>query len=76
MSTLRFEPYRCPTSSGRAIRGCGSYNTTPSFEGLAPRVLVVDCNECGIWFEPDHERDNVVITGPTHHPEIHASGRW
>jgi hypothetical protein len=72
-NTLRFGPYRCPPPDNAAIKGCGSYNTEATFEG---RVLVVDCLDCGIWFEPDHERDNVVITGPTHHPEIHASGRW
>jgi hypothetical protein len=40
---------RCPTSPGEIV-GCGSANVSePDFEGL------VDCFECGIWFNPAME---------------------
>jgi hypothetical protein len=47
---------RCPTTPHDAhgnphtVIGCGSTNTTePDDEGL------VDCGDCGIWFDPTRE---------------------
>ena len=71
-AAIPFGPYRCPTSNlSSTIAGCGSYNTAASFEA---RVLVADCLDCGIWFEPAIEYG--VKLSPTHHPRIHAGSRW
>lgn len=46
----RLTSYTCPE--------CGSANTTqPDDEGM------VDCMECGIWFEPFHPRNRHALTG-------------
>ena len=58
--------YRCPTAAHAAdlsphtVIGCGSWNTTErDDEGL------VDCLDCGIWFNPDSEAtESRVISQP------------
>tara|TARA_Y100000310_G_scaffold345479_2_gene465465 strand:- start:500 stop:670 length:171 start_codon:yes stop_codon:yes gene_type:complete len=56
MSDTTTEPtYPCPKGKdGDEIRGCGSTHTSqPDDEGL------VDCFDCGIWFNPEKEAEAV-----------------
>lgn len=51
MSTV----YRCPEGvrPGTDIAGCGSWNTEAKNEGVGQnRVLVVECLDCSIDFQP------------------------
>jgi len=47
--------YRCPTGlrgDDDSISGCGSWNTT-----WDENEELVDCNDCGIWFNPKLETE-------------------